>query len=142
MTLHGSSPASRGESFLVRREDSHAEREPELRESLECEMCGTPVIASDVGGLGYLVRDGETVFGAQARERRHGRARFGCRCRLCLHWPKRQGQALRAAPRGHKLRFKPWPRLLPAAGPTGAAYLLKLHLVQAQLNLKGCARSV
>jgi len=46
MTLNGSSEPSRGGPFLVRREDAHAEPEAELRESLECEMCGAPVIAN------------------------------------------------------------------------------------------------
>ena len=30
--------------------------------------CGTPVIASEVGGLAYLVRDGETGFTIPAEE--------------------------------------------------------------------------
>lgn len=46
MTSNGSSPTSRGVFFAVRREDAHAERETELRESLDCEMCGAPVIAN------------------------------------------------------------------------------------------------
>ncbi len=35
-----------GGPFVVRREEAHADREAELRESLECEMCGAPVIAN------------------------------------------------------------------------------------------------
>lgn len=46
MTLNDARPASPGGSFFVRREVAHAEREAELRESLECEMCGAPVIAN------------------------------------------------------------------------------------------------
>jgi ribosomal protein S27AE len=33
-------------SFFVPREERHAGREEELRESLDCEMCGAPVIAN------------------------------------------------------------------------------------------------
>lgn len=36
--------------------------------ALEAMACGTPVIASEVGGLGYLVRDGETGFTIPAEE--------------------------------------------------------------------------
>ncbi len=46
MTLDRSIPTPSGGPFLARREDAHAEREAELRESLECEMCGAPVIAN------------------------------------------------------------------------------------------------
>jgi len=46
MTLKDSGSRSLDRPFLARREDAHAEREAELRESLECEMCGAPVIAN------------------------------------------------------------------------------------------------
>jgi D-inositol-3-phosphate glycosyltransferase len=36
--------------------------------ALEAMACGTPVIASEVGGLAYLVRDGETGFTIPDRE--------------------------------------------------------------------------
>ncbi len=36
--------------------------------ALEAMACGTPVIASEVGGLAYLVRDGETGFHVPVRE--------------------------------------------------------------------------
>jgi D-inositol-3-phosphate glycosyltransferase len=36
--------------------------------ALEAMACGTPVIASEVGGLAYLVRDGETGFTVPAEE--------------------------------------------------------------------------
>lgn len=36
--------------------------------ALEAMSCGTPVIASEVGGLAYLVRDGETGFTIPAEE--------------------------------------------------------------------------
>jgi len=36
--------------------------------ALEAMACGTPVIASEVGGLGYLIRDGETGFTIPAEE--------------------------------------------------------------------------
>jgi len=36
--------------------------------ALEAMACGTPVIASEVGGLAYLVRDGETGFHFPVRE--------------------------------------------------------------------------
>ena len=36
--------------------------------ALEAMACGTPVIASEVGGLAYLVRDGETGFTLPAEE--------------------------------------------------------------------------
>ena len=45
MTLNSAGPLPSGKAFWVRREEAHAEREAELRESLECEMCGAPVIA-------------------------------------------------------------------------------------------------
>lgn len=32
--------------FFLRREEAHRLKEKELRESLDCEMCGTPVIAN------------------------------------------------------------------------------------------------
>jgi D-inositol-3-phosphate glycosyltransferase len=35
---------------------------------LEAMACGTPVIASEVGGLAYLVRDGETGFTVPSNE--------------------------------------------------------------------------
>jgi len=46
MTLKDSPSRSLDGPFLVRGEDAHPEREAELRESLECEMCGAPVIAN------------------------------------------------------------------------------------------------
>ena len=46
MTLNDSSPAALGGPFLVRGEEAHPQREAELRESLECEMCGAPVLAN------------------------------------------------------------------------------------------------
>jgi ribosomal protein S27AE len=46
MTLNGAPGPARGGAFVVRGEDAHVEREAELRESLECEMCGAPVIAN------------------------------------------------------------------------------------------------
>lgn len=39
-----SSASERG--FFVPREDAHKDREAELRESLDCEMCGAPVLAN------------------------------------------------------------------------------------------------
>jgi D-inositol-3-phosphate glycosyltransferase len=36
--------------------------------ALEAMACGTPVVASEVGGLAYLVRDGETGFTIPAEE--------------------------------------------------------------------------
>ncbi len=36
--------------------------------ALEAMSCGTPVIASEVGGLAYLIRDGETGFHVPVRE--------------------------------------------------------------------------
>jgi D-inositol-3-phosphate glycosyltransferase len=36
--------------------------------ALEAMACGTPVIASEVGGLAYLVRDGETGFHVPDRD--------------------------------------------------------------------------
>jgi D-inositol-3-phosphate glycosyltransferase len=36
--------------------------------ALEAMACGTPVIASEVGGLAYLVRDGETGFSVPDQE--------------------------------------------------------------------------
>ena len=46
MPSNGSIPTALGGPFVVRGEEAHAEREAELRESLECEMCGAPVIAN------------------------------------------------------------------------------------------------
>jgi hypothetical protein len=46
MALKDTGSIRSDEGFFVRREDSHRDREPELRESLECEMCGAPVIAN------------------------------------------------------------------------------------------------
>ena len=46
MTLNGSNNLPLSGPFFMRREEAHAGPEAELRESLECEMCGTPVIAS------------------------------------------------------------------------------------------------
>jgi D-inositol-3-phosphate glycosyltransferase len=36
--------------------------------ALEAMACGTPVIASEVGGLAFLVRDGETGFHVPDRD--------------------------------------------------------------------------
>lgn len=36
--------------------------------ALEAMACGTPVIASQVGGLGFLVRDGETGYVVPAND--------------------------------------------------------------------------
>jgi hypothetical protein len=46
MTLNGSNGSPLKGPFLVAREESHPGPEAELRESLECEMCGAPVIAN------------------------------------------------------------------------------------------------
>jgi len=46
MPSNGSLPAALGGPFVVRGEEAHAEPPAELRESLECEMCGAPVIAN------------------------------------------------------------------------------------------------
>ncbi len=82
---------------------------PSLYESfgmaaLEAMACGTPVVASDVGGLSYLVRDGETGFlvprgSPRALSNTLGcllrtpelRARFSVRCVEVAHeyrWPR------------------------------------------------------
>jgi ribosomal protein S27AE len=46
MTLNSARGPAPGGPFVVRREEAHVEPETELRESLECEMCGAPVIAN------------------------------------------------------------------------------------------------
>lgn len=46
MTRHDSRPTPASGALLLRSEKGHATTEPELRESLDCEMCGTPVMAS------------------------------------------------------------------------------------------------
>jgi ribosomal protein S27AE len=46
MTLNDSNGLPLAGPFVVGREQAHPARESELRESLECEMCGAPVIAN------------------------------------------------------------------------------------------------
>ncbi len=46
MTGNGAGSNFPSATFLLGGEEGHAQPEAELRESLECEMCGAPVIAN------------------------------------------------------------------------------------------------
>lgn len=61
--------------------------------ALEAMACGTPVIASEVGGLAFLVEDGVTGFHVPSREP----AALAGRIRAILTRPERRAQMGRAA---------------------------------------------
>ncbi len=66
--------------------------------ALEAMACGTPVIASRVGGLAHLVKDGETGFFVPAQDPEAWRT--SCDCSLCSmtcgkRWESRRWPTLR-----------------------------------------------
>lgn len=61
--------------------------------ALEAMACGTPVIASEIGGLAYLVQDGVNGFHVPTREP----AALAARIRLILAEPERRAAISRAA---------------------------------------------
>ena len=68
--------------------------------ALEAQSCGTPVIASAIGGLRYVVRDGETGFLVQGNDP----ARYAEKMLMILGDPALAGRLSRAA-RVHAGRF-------------------------------------